>query len=76
MSTRGKPGAESERYLRTIASNARRMIEAANELRNRLGTGHSRVVGKEPALTSVDASLVACTGMVMAVWLARHERDA
>ena len=76
LASEASPATVGERYLRKIASNAKKMIEAANELSNRAGTGHGRVVGKEPVLTAADASLVACTGMVLAAWLARHAGDA
>ena len=76
LASEASPATVGERYLRKIASNAKKMIEAANELRNRAGTGHGRVVGKEPVLTAADASLVACTGMVLAAWLARNAGDA
>ena len=76
LTSAAAPVTEGERHLRKIASNAQRMITAANELRNRAGTGHGRVVGKEPVLTAADASLVASIGMVLAAWLARHEGDA
>ncbi len=64
---------EGERYSRKIASRAQRMIEAANEFRNRAGTGHGRAEGKEPVVTAADASLVASVGYVLAAWLLRHD---
>ena len=67
------PVSNAERHLRKIASNARRMIEAANELRNCAGTGHGRVVGEELPFTVADANLVASTGMVLAAWLTRRD---
>ena len=70
-----EPGTEGERHLRSIASSAKKMIEAANEIRNRAGTGHGRVVGDEPTVTSADASLVASTGLILAAWLLRHAAD-
>ena len=72
----GKPASEGERHLRRIASSAQRMIGSANELRNSAGTGHGRVVGKEPVVTVADASLVASTGVILAAWLLRHAGDA
>ena len=50
------------------------MIETANELRNRVGTGHGRVAGKEPVVTATDAGLIASAGLILAAWLLRHER--
>ena len=76
LESHARPATEGEQYLRKIASNAKKMIEAVNELRNRAGTGHGRVVGREPVLTAADASLVACAGMVLATWLARKAGDA
>ena len=67
---------EGEGHLRKIASSARKMIETANKLRNRAGTGHGRVVGREPTVTRADAGLVASTGLILAVWLLRHDADA
>ena len=52
------------------------MIETANELRNRAGTGHGRVVGKEPIITAADAGLVASAGLILAAWLLHHDADA
>jgi len=49
------------------------MIEAANEFRNRAGTGHERAEGKDPAVTAADASLVTSVGYVLAAWLLRHD---
>lgn len=75
LASNAPPETEGERCLRAIASNAKKMIEAANELRNRAGTGHGRVVGKEPVLTATDASLVACAGMILSAWLVRNAED-
>ena len=73
---RSAPATEAERYQRKIASNAQRMIEAANELRNQAGTGHGRVAGKEPEVSSADASLVASVGCILAAWLLRHDAES
>ena len=70
------PATEGERHLRKIASSAQRMIETANELRNRAGTGHGRVAGKEPVVTGADAGLVASVGLILAAWLLRHDSEA
>lgn len=67
------PGTEIEGYQRKIISCAKKMIEAANELRNRAGTGHGRVIGEEPVVSAEDADLVASTGLILAAWLLRHE---
>lgn len=69
-STQPKNAAEGK--IRKIADNAKKMILASNELRNLVGTGHGRVVGKEEELTADDASLVASNGMVLAAWLLRR----
>jgi hypothetical protein len=66
------PTSDEERHVRKIASTARVMIETANELRNLAGTGHGRVVGEEIHIRSIDASLVASMGLVLAAWLIRH----
>ena len=66
---------EGERYLRTVASCAQRMIETVNRLRNKAGTGHGRVLGDEPEVSGADAALVASTGLILAVWLLRHDID-
>lgn len=67
------PANVGERHSRKIVSSAQKMIEAANELRNQAGTGHGRVVGKEPAVTAADAGLVASAGVILAAWLLRHK---
>lgn len=69
------PVNEGEGHLRRIASSAQRMIETANELRNRAGTGHGRVAGKEPVVTAADAGLVASAGLILAAWLLHHDAD-
>ena len=69
------PGTEGERRLRKIASSAQRMIETVNELRIWAGTGHGRVVGKEPEITMADANLVASTGLILAAWMLRHDAE-
>lgn len=69
---RSCPITEGEQYLRKIFSNAKKMIGAANEIRKLAGTGHGRVVGNEPVITAADASLIASTGLNLAVWLLRH----
>ena len=67
-----KPQNKAEGKIRKIVDNAKKMILASNELRNLVGTGHGRVVGKEEELTADDASLVASNGMVLAAWLLRR----
>lgn len=69
------PASADEKYVRKIASSAKAMIDAANELRNAAGTGHGRVVGEQPAVSSNDASLVASTGLILAAWMLRQSRD-
>ena len=51
------------------------MIEKVNEFRNFAGTGHRGVVGREPAVTTADATLVALTGLNLAAWLLRRAED-
>ncbi|MXW21361.1 MAG: abortive infection family protein [Gammaproteobacteria bacterium] len=69
------PKTESERHVRKIASSAQRMIETANEFRNRAGAGHGRVAGKEPIVTAADAGLVASAGLILAAWMLHHDAD-
>ena len=73
---KSRPATEGERHVRKIASNAKKMIEAANQLRNRAGTGHGYVIGEEPEVGAADASLVAATGMILVAWLLRHDKEA
>lgn len=70
------PATVSERHLRKFASNAQKMIKAANEFRNLSGTGHGRVTGKEPVVTEADARLNASVGLALAAWLIRHDAEA
>ena len=63
---------EGEKYSRKIATSAKQIINAANELRNLAGTGHGRAVGKEPVVTAADAGLVASAGLILAAWMLRH----
>ena len=69
-----RPRSDTEGKIRKIADNAKKMILASNELRNLVGTGHGRVVGKEEELTADDASLIASSGMVLAAWLLRRAK--
>ena len=69
------PSTDGERLVRRIVSSAKRIVVAANELRNRAGTGHGRIVGKETEITAADASLVASVGLVLAAWLLHHESN-
>lgn len=67
------PSDEVEAQLRKISSQARRMIEAANELRNFAGTGHGRDV--EHPLSTDDARMIASIGFVLAGWLVRCQKN-
>ena len=69
------PATDSERHVRKFANRANQMIETVNECRNFAGTGHGWVVGKEPAVTAADATLVALTGLNLAAWLLRRAED-
>jgi hypothetical protein len=71
----GVPASEAEKKVRKIVDNAKKMILAANELRDLAGTGHGRVVGSEETLSADDASLVASSGMILAAWLLRRGED-
>ena len=75
LTSNSQPTNDGERLVRKIASNAKRMLEAANELRNRAGTGHGRVIGKQAEIETADASLVASVGLVLAAWLLHHESN-
>lgn len=72
---RTAPATDAESYQARIASSAQKMIEAANELRNQAGTGHGRVAGKEPDVSTADANLVASVGCILAAWLLRHDAE-
>lgn len=67
-----RPATDEERHIRKIASSAKTMIEAANNLRNLAGTGHGRVVGLGEKIQTADASLVASCGLILAAWILRH----
>lgn len=70
--SKNPPNSAAEAKVRKIADSARKMLIAANELRNLAGTGHGHVIGKEEELTADDASLVASSGMILAAWLLRR----
>ena len=72
LNTHREPSDKSEAQLRKISSQARKMIEAANELRNLAGTGHGRVI--EHPLSTDDARMIVSIGFVLAGWLVRCER--
>ncbi|WP_255430404.1 abortive infection family protein [Roseomonas sp. 18066] len=74
LTTNTPPASDDERYVRKIASSAKAMVDAANELRNVAGTGHGRVVGTEPEVSAHDAGLVASTGFILAAWMLRHSQ--
>ena len=69
------PETEAERHLGRIVSSAQKMINAANEFRNKAGTGHGRVAGKEPVVGLAHASLVTSVGYSLAAWLLRHDAE-
>lgn len=75
LSGTSPPASEGERHMKKIASSAQRMIETINELRNKAGTGHGRALGEEPEISKADAGLVASTGLILAVWLLRHDDE-
>ena len=75
LTPNSQPTDDGERLVRKIASNAKKMLEAANELRNRAGTGHGRVIGKQADIETADASLAASVGLVLAAWLLHHESN-
>ena len=68
-----KPKSVSETHTAKIASDARRMIVAANNFRVDAGTGHGRVAGKEPKVSPEDAGLVASIGLILSAWLLHHD---
>ena len=73
LTSTSPPTNDREKLVRKIASSAKKMLEAANELRNRAGTGHGRVIGKQTKIETADASLVASVGLILAAWLLHHE---
>lgn len=75
LSSATPPSDPLESHRRKIASSAKNIVEAANQLRNKAGAGHGRVVGKNPTPDVADASLVASVGLVVAAWLLRHADD-
>ena len=75
LTSNSQPTNDGERLVRKIASNAKKMLEAANELRNRAGSGHGRIIGKQADIETADASLVASVGLVLAAWLLHHESN-
>ena len=72
LSANSAPATAEERHRRKIASNAKNILIAANELRNSAGAGHGRVIGTEQEVGAADGSLVASTGLILAAWLLRH----
>ena len=74
LDNQNQPSNESEGLLRKISSLAKKMIEAANKLRNIAGSGHGRIVGNEHPLTTEDARMIASIGFVLAGWLMRCEK--
>lgn len=74
LDTQDRPSDKGERLFRKISSQAKKMIEAANELRNIAGSGHGRIVGKEHPLTTEDARMIASIGFVLSGWLVHCEK--
>lgn len=69
MNPQTPPASKGDGHIRKISSNAKKMVETANELRNLTGTGHGHVVGTEEDISAEDASLVASSGLILAAWL-------
>ena len=74
LDSQDRPFGDAERLLRKISSQAKKMIEAANELRNIAGSGHGRPAGKEHHLTEEDARMIASIGFVLSGWLMHCEK--
>ena len=74
LDSQNEPSDEGERLIRKISSQAKKMIETANDLRNVAGSGHGRIVGHEHPLTTEDARMIASIGFVLAGWLVRCEK--
>lgn len=75
LASSSKPATDEERLVLKIASGAKNMILAANELRNTAGTGHGRATSRRSSLTSEDARFVAASGFVLTAWLLRRAED-
>ncbi len=76
LSKGSRSTSDLRRHLSKIVSNAQKMILSINEIRNLAGTGHGRVLGKEPRVTDADARLVASAGLMLVAWLLHHSEDA
>ncbi|GLR79068.1 abortive infection family protein (plasmid) [Azospirillum oryzae] len=70
----GPPNSEWDKLRNGIISNASKTVGAIGMLRNLGGTGHGRVLGQAPDISTEDAQLVAATGFILAAWLLRHHR--
>lgn len=68
------PSSPVEGQVRKFASQAKKMMEAANEFRNVAGTGHGRVAGSHPDVEPEDAAMVASSGLVLAAWMLRRSQ--
>ena len=72
-----KPATQAERHARKFASNAGSMMEAINNLRNQVGTGHGRADSNDKAqvseLSIPDARLAAAISLTLSAWLLHHD---
>lgn len=72
-----EPATQAERHARKFASNAGSMMEAINNLRNKVGTGHGRADSKDNAqaseLSIPDARLAAAISLTLSAWLLHHD---
>lgn len=71
LTAKSPPKDAVDSRVRKVASRVRDIVLTINELRNEAGTGHGKAAGKEAPIDSVDAEMVASTGMVLAAWLTR-----
>lgn len=60
---------EADKKVRQIVDSAKKMMIAANELRNLAGTGHGHAPAGAAAVQSEDAQLIASVSIALATWL-------
>ena len=72
-----EPATPADRHARKFASSAGSMMEAINNLRNNVGTGHGRADSKDNAqaseLSIPDARLAAAISLTLSAWLLHHD---
>ncbi|MET4153365.1 abortive infection family protein [Bradyrhizobium sp. RT7b] len=73
LSSSETPATKAEALVRKIASRAKDILIAINELRNEAGTGHGKASGKARPIDQADAEMIAAVGMILAAWLMRRD---